>query len=95
MIVISLEGHTDPRASDAYNIDLGFRRSKSARNYLLQKGIPSERMTVKTFGESQLISPNNEIIDYARDRRVEIRFTDIRDIEIRFENQESDLQLEN
>lgn len=93
-IIIALEGHTDSRASDAYNIDLGFRRAKSARNYLLRKGIASERMTVKTFGESKLISPNREIIDFARDRRVEIEFTDIRDIEIRFENQESDLQLE-
>ena len=93
-IIIALEGHTDSRASDAYNIDLGFRRAKSARNYLLRKGIASERMTVKTFGETKLISPNREIIDFARDRRVEIEFTDIRDIEIRFENQESDLQLE-
>ncbi len=93
-IIIALEGHTDSRASDAYNIDLGFRRSKSARNYLLRKGIASERMTVRTFGESRLTSPNREIIDFARDRRVEIEFTDIRDVEIRFENQESDLQLE-
>jgi hypothetical protein len=51
-------------------------------------------MTVRTFGESRLTSPNREIIDFARDRRVEIEFTDIRDVEIRFENQESDLQLE-
>ncbi|MEI6329103.1 MAG: OmpA family protein [Pseudanabaena sp. ELA645] len=93
-IIIALEGHTDSRASDTYNIELGFRRAKSARNYLLKKGIASERMTVKTFGESKLISPNREIIDFARDRRVEIEFTDIRDVEIRFENQESDLQLE-
>ena len=93
-IIIALEGHTDSRASDAYNIDLGFRRAKSARNYLLRKGIASERMTVKTFGETKLISPNREIIDFARDRRVEIEFTDIRDVEIRFENQETDLQLE-
>ena len=51
-------------------------------------------MTVKTFGETKLISPNREIIYFARDRRVEIEFTDIRDVEIRFENQETDLQLE-
>jgi outer membrane protein OmpA-like peptidoglycan-associated protein len=94
-IMITLEGHTDPRASDAYNRELGFRRSRAVRNYLMRQGIASERMTVRSLGETQLASQGNQVTDYARDRRVEIEFTDVRDIEIRFENQESDLQLEN
>ncbi len=93
-IVITLEGHTDPRASDAYNLELGFRRSRSVRNYLLRQGIASERMTVRSLGETQLASQGNQITDYARDRRVEIQFADVRDVEIRFEKQETDLQLE-
>jgi outer membrane protein OmpA-like peptidoglycan-associated protein len=92
-IIINLSGHTDPRASDAYNLELGFRRSRATRNYLLQQGIPSERMTVRSLGETQRTTQANQVIDYARDRRVEIEFTDVRDVEIRFENQESDLQL--
>jgi hypothetical protein len=52
-------------------------------------------MTVRSQGETQRTSQNNQVIDYARDRRVEIGFTDIRDVEIRFENQDSDLQIEN
>ncbi len=93
-IMITLQGHTDPRASDAYNLELGFRRSRSVRNYLMRQGIASERMTVRSLGETQRISQNNQIIDYARDRRVEIEFTDIRDVEIQFQPQEQDLQLE-
>jgi outer membrane protein OmpA-like peptidoglycan-associated protein len=94
-IMITLAGHTDPRASDTYNRELGFRRSRSVRNYLMQQGIASERMTLRSLGETQRISQGNQITDYARDRRVEIEFVDVRDVEIRFENQESDLQLEN
>ena len=93
-IMITLAGHTDPRASDTYNRELGFRRSRSVRNYLMQQGIASERMTLRSLGETQRASRGNQITDYARDRRVEIEFTDVRDVEIRFENQESDLQLE-
>ncbi|PZO44532.1 MAG: cell envelope biogenesis protein OmpA [Pseudanabaena frigida] len=93
-IIITLEGHTDPRASDAYNLELGFRRSRAVRNYLLRQGIASERMTVRSLGETQLASQGNQIADYARDRRVEIQFADVRDVEIRFEKQETDLQLE-
>jgi outer membrane protein OmpA-like peptidoglycan-associated protein len=93
-IMITLAGHTDPRASDDYNRELGFRRSRSVRNYLMRQGIASERMTVRSLGETQRTSQNNQVIDYARDRRVEIYFKDYRDIEIIFEKQEEDLQLE-
>ena len=93
-IIITLAGHTDPRANDTYNLELGFRRSRAVRNYLLRQGVASERMTVRSLGETQRTSRGNQIIDYARDRRVEIEFKDIRDVEIQFENQELDLQLE-
>ena len=92
-IMITLSWHTDPRASDDYNRELGFRRSRAVRNYLMRQGIASERMTVRSLGETQRASQGNQVTDYARDRRVEIEFTDVRDVEIRFENQESDLQL--
>ena len=94
-IVINLAGHTDPRASNEYNRELGFRRSRAVRNYLMRQGVPSERMTVRSLGETQRATQGDQIIDYARDRRVEIEFTDIRDVEIKFENQQEDLQLEN
>ncbi len=94
-MMITLQGHTDPRASDAYNLELGFKRSRAVRNYLMRQGIASERMTVRSLGETQRAASGNQVTDYARDRRVEIEFTDVRDVEIRFENQESDLQIEN
>ena len=94
-IVVELQGHTDPRASNAYNLALGKRRSLSVRNYLLRKGIAPERMTIRTFGESQRKVPGGTgVVDYARDRRVEIIFKDIRGIELIIEEQEDDLQIE-
>ena len=38
-LVVELRGHTDPRASDAYNQALSERRSLSARDYLIRQGI--------------------------------------------------------
>ncbi|MGI0495585.1 OmpA family protein, partial [Alkalinema pantanalense CENA528] len=91
-IIIDLHGHTDPRASDAYNIELGKRRALSVRNYLLRKGIDPSRMTIRTFGERQRLSDGSRKVDYARDRRTEIIYKDIRDIEVIV--QEDDLQIE-
>lgn len=93
-LTVEIEGHTDPRASDAYNLDLGNRRALAARNYLLQAGIAPERLTIRSLGEKQRRTTGSEIIDYARDRRVEFTFTDTRGLEIIFEEPETDLQLE-
>lgn len=94
-LTVELQGHTDPRASNAYNQDLANRRALSVRNYLLRKGIAPERMTIRSFGETMLKVPGSTaIVDYARDRRVEFLFKDIRGLDIILEPQEGDLQLE-
>ncbi|MBA3923104.1 MAG: OmpA family protein, partial [Nostocaceae cyanobacterium] len=94
VIVVEIQGHTDPRASDAYNLDLGKRRALSVRNYLLQHGIAPERLTIRSFGERKLKVPGNLRVDYDRDRRVELLFQDIRGLELTIEEQEDDLQIE-
>jgi peptidoglycan-associated lipoprotein len=52
-IVVELGSHTDARASDAYNLDLSRRRAQSVVNYLIEKGIPRDRLVAKGYGESQ------------------------------------------
>ena len=94
VLTIELQGHTDPRASTAYNQALGMRRAIAVRNYLLRQGIAPERMTIRSFGETQLLTPGTDVVDYARDRRVEVIFKDVRGLDIIFETQEEDLQVE-
>jgi outer membrane protein OmpA-like peptidoglycan-associated protein len=94
VIVIEIIGHTDPRASDEYNLALGRRRALETRNYLLRQGVPAERMTIRSLGESQRATTGATRFDYARDRRAEIIFKDVRGIDIIIEGQEQDLQLE-
>ncbi|MEQ9359877.1 OmpA family protein [Coleofasciculus chthonoplastes] len=93
-LTIELQGHTDPRASAAYNQALARRRALSVRNYLLRQRIDPGRMTIRSFGESQRRTTGSGVVDYARDRRVEIIFQDLRGLEIIFEDQETDLQIE-
>ena len=93
-IVIELQGHTDSRASVAYNQDLARRRANNARKYLIKKGIAPERMTIRSFGERQLLTDERDRVEYARNRRVEISFFDVRGVDIIFDSQEEDLQIE-
>ena len=60
-IKIELSSHTDSRQTAEYNMDLSNRRARSATTYIIEKGIDSERITAKGYGESQLIISDEEI----------------------------------
>ncbi len=51
-ITIELGAHTDSRGSDVDNISLSQRRAQSVVDYLIQKGIATDRLTAKGYGES-------------------------------------------
>lgn len=57
-ITIELSAHTDIIGTEAYNLDLSDRRAKSCVEYLVTKGISSDRMTWKGYGFSMPIAPN-------------------------------------
>ena len=57
-IKLELGSHTDVRSSDAYNQDLSQRRAKSAVDYIISRGIASNRIKAKGYGERQLIIKN-------------------------------------
>src|SRR5690606_34080409 len=57
-IKIEMGSHTDSLGSFDYNIDLSRRRAESTMRYLINKGIDSQRLTAKGYGESQPIARN-------------------------------------
>ena len=52
-IVIELQAHTDCRGGDDYNQKLSQRRAQSCVDYLISKGIPTERMKAVGYGEAR------------------------------------------
>ncbi len=69
---IEVAGHTDSRGSEAYNMNLSLRRAESVRDYLVTKGIPSDRMVIKGYGESQPVADNATPEGRFQNRRVEL-----------------------
>jgi outer membrane protein OmpA-like peptidoglycan-associated protein len=82
-IKIEMGSHTDSIASDAYNIDLSQRRAQSTVNYLIRKGIPSERLVAKGYGETKPIARNTNAdgsdnpVGRAKNRRTEFKILEI------------------
>jgi len=50
-IVITIDGHCDERGTEEYNMALGERRAESAKKYLMNLGIPAERMRTVSYGK--------------------------------------------
>ena len=48
-----IEGHTDERGSDEYNMGLGDRRAQAAEGFLSTMGIPQNQLTVISFGKDK------------------------------------------
>lgn len=72
----NIEGHTDSRGNDNYNLDLSNKRSKRVYNFLTNKGISSDRLSSKGFGEVNPIATNDTPEGRQQNRRVEINFID-------------------
>ncbi|AJY68532.1 peptidoglycan-associated lipoprotein Pal [Geobacter sulfurreducens] len=70
-VAVILEGHTDERGSDAYNLALGEQRAKSAMKYLQTLGIDAGRMTVVSYGEEKPAVEGHDESAWAGNRRVE------------------------
>lgn len=72
---IEIQGHTDSRGSEEYNMGLSLRRANSVRDYIASQGIDGSRMTVKGYGESAPGYSNDTPEGMAQNRRVEFLIT--------------------
>lgn len=75
-IKIEVQGHTDSRGSDSYNLRLSQARAEAVRQYLIEQGIDASRMTAVGYGETQPIETNATAAGRAANRRVEFKRID-------------------
>jgi peptidoglycan-associated lipoprotein len=66
---IQVEGHCDERGSAEYNLGLGDRRATAAKDYLVQLGVPADRLKTISYGKErpQCTEANEEC--YQKNRR--------------------------
>lgn len=75
-IRVEVGGHTDWIGTDAYNLDLSERRAASVRNHLVRKGVSTDQVTSRGYGESEPIAANQSEAGRANNRRVELKKLD-------------------
>ena len=71
---VKIEGHCDERGTVEYNLSLGDRRARAARDYLVSLGVPANRMSLLSYGKERPLEPGHNEDAWAMNRRAEFMF---------------------
>jgi len=66
---ITIEGHCDERGTNEYNLALGEKRAKAAREYLSLLGVSSGRLHIMTYGEEKPVCTQSNEECWQKNRR--------------------------
>jgi OmpA-OmpF porin, OOP family len=71
--MVELQGFTDSRGPEQYNVGLSQRRVESVERYLVGKSVPLYRISVVGLGKENPVADNKTSKGRAQNRRVEVR----------------------
>ncbi len=66
---VIVEGNTDERGTNEYNMALGERRAKAGKDYLVNLGIDANRVSTVSFGEERPVNPGHDETAWFQNRR--------------------------
>jgi len=72
---ITVEGHTDERGTEEYNLALGDRRAAAAKQYLENLGVSSSKLVTVSLGESQPAVAGHDESAWSKNRRAEFLYS--------------------
>ncbi len=75
-IRVEISGHTDNVGSASVNKRISKSRALTVKNYLVSRGVPSDKVDYMGYGYDQPIAPNDTKEGRAKNRRVEMKIID-------------------
>ncbi|CAB1073839.1 hypothetical protein JY97_13395 [Alkalispirochaeta odontotermitis] len=73
-VIVRINGHTDNIGTEKYNMQLGHKRAMAAKQFLINQGIATERISTESFGYSRPTATNGTEWGRARNRRSEFKW---------------------
>jgi peptidoglycan-associated lipoprotein len=71
--IVTVEGHTDARGTEDYNISLGARRSTVVREFLIAYGVDANRLVSVSYGKERPKVQGTDETAYSKNRRAHFR----------------------
>ncbi len=66
---VTVEGHCDDRGSEEYNLGLGDRRAQTIKAYLVQAGVPADRISTISYGKEKPFCSQDDEQCWQQNRR--------------------------
>ncbi len=66
---VLIEGHCDERGTAAYNLVLGEKRARAAKQYLQDLGVPASQLQITSYGEAMPFCKQQNEDCYQQNRR--------------------------
>ena len=73
---VLIQGHCDERGTVEYNLALGEKRAKAARDYMVDLGISADMIRTISYGEERPTNPGQDETAWSQNRRAEFVRTD-------------------
>lgn len=70
-VTIILEGHCDERGTEEYNLALGERRAKAAKDYLMSLGVDESQLQTISYGENRPFAFQHNEESWRQNRRAQ------------------------
>ncbi len=68
---VLVEGNTDEKGTNEYNLALGERRAQNAKKYLIELGVSPQRLRTVSYGEERPLFLDTTEAAYSHNRRVD------------------------
>ena len=74
-VMVKIEGHCDERGTIEYNLSLGEKRAKAAKDFLIDLGIDAGRISTISYGKERPVDPGHNEAAWAKNRRAAFTVT--------------------
>ncbi|MBU2102432.1 MAG: OmpA family protein [Candidatus Omnitrophota bacterium] len=79
---ILVTGNCDVRGPEAYNLKLGKRRSEAVKRFMLENGIPEERVRIVSRGKLDAVAPVSDLVGMQKERNAQFMIAEVEEVMI-------------
>jgi len=79
---ILITGNCDIRGSEAYNEKLGRRRGDAVKKFMINNGIPEDRIRIISRGKLDAVAPITDLVGMQKDRNAQFMIAEVEEVMI-------------
>jgi outer membrane protein OmpA-like peptidoglycan-associated protein len=85
---VLITGNCDLRGSEAYNEKLGRRRAEAVERYMLDQGIPQDRIRILSRGKLDAVAHIADLIGMQKDRNAQFMVAEVEEVMLPYEGED-------